>query len=90
MQKKITPKIFFYLLKKLTLKTLFITQCNFKEYMITIFHKLVTSYGNVKSEIQLKLVFIVVGLQMYLATRSSNQSDKKSHFKFLQKGEEQI
>ena len=39
-----------------------------------------------KSEIQLKLVFIVVGLHMYLVNRSANQSDKKSNFKFLQKG----
>ena len=46
---------------------------------------LVTSYGNVKSEIQLKLVFIVVGLHMYLVNRAANQSDKKRHFNFFQK-----
>ena len=39
-----------------------------------------------KSKIQLKLVFTVVGLHMFLVNRSANQSDKKSTLKILQKG----
>ena len=88
--KKIKQKIIFFICqKKLTLLDLylylglniaFLTQWNSKDYRITNLHKMVTSYGNVKNEIKLKLDLIVVGLHMYLVNIYANQSDKKSHF----------
>ena len=91
------PIFFFYFFfkKVYTVRFVFVfgpENCSFhinsKDYRIINLYQLVTSYGNVKSEILLKLVVIVVVFHMYLVNISANQSNKKSNWNFYKRGEE--